>query len=516
MESCDLCVIGAGYAGINALNAATKYLRQGARVVVVARESQWGGQWVDQYDFVRLHQAFALYTAGEREWSIRKTKPWSYLASKKEVLQHFDEIVSANISEKELDLVSLFQYEYKGSYVIEDGKVHLEVSSLLKEEMPGAAFPPPVKIIADRMIVAQGVNIPQKLPLYFPTLSESVHSLCPADILSPKWHPIMKYSQDADKPIWIIGSGKTAMDIICLLSKREPSWRSRLRCIAGRGTWFMNREMVDNPVDANGNLLPVYILEMCAKFNGDNAREVYQELSAKGFFHSYVADAQNFVAGIASKEEIEMCKAVLPPASDRVLKCHLMDLEESAEGELRMKLRSLDGETVEYRPLERGSFIVNCTDNVREGQLDIQPIVSDDGLVLTTQNPLRHSGLSAHLQTHAWYLGLLEGVWQQYIVNPPWNYHQKDTFMLQGIVGHNTRLISAVLPKEILAETKGLGHPPGLPPPTAEWLARVRECTALIAERHATMEKARYTNRVFLSMGKKKEVLGGNIGGNPS
>ena len=71
-----------------------------------------------------------------------------------------------------------------------------------------------------------------------------------------------------------------------------------------------------------------------------------------------------------------------------------------------------------------------------------------------TQNPLRHSGLSAHMQTHAWYLGLLDGVWQQYIVNPPWNYHQKDTFMLQGIVGYNTRLISAVLPKEILAQTK--------------------------------------------------------------
>ena len=34
------------------------------------------------------------------------------------------------------------------------------------------------------------------------------------------------------------------------------------------------------------------------------------------------------------------------------------------------------------------------------------------------------------------------------------NYHQKDTFMLQGIVGYNTRLISAVLPKEILAQTK--------------------------------------------------------------
>ena len=239
---------------------------------------------------------------------------------------------------------------------------------------------------------------------------------------------------------------------------------------------------------------------------------MYQALAAKGFFHSFVADAQNFVAGIASKDEIETCKAALTPAGERVLKCHLMDVEESAEAGLRMKLRALDGHTVEYRPLERGSFIINCTDNVLEGQLDVQPIVKDDGLVLIPQNPLRHSGLSAHLQTHAWYLGLLDGVWQEFIVNPSWNYDQKDTFMLQGIVGHNTRLISAVLPKEILGETKALAHPPGLPPPTPEWLARVKECTALIAKRHETMDKARYTDRVPQSTREKKLVLGGNIG----
>jgi hypothetical protein len=69
-----------------------------------------------------------------------------------------------------------------------------------------------------------------------------------------------------------------------------------------------------------------------------------------------------------------------------------------------------------------------------------------------------------------------------------------------------------VLPKEILGETKALAHPPGLPPPTPEWLARVKECTALIAKRHETMDKARYTDRVPLSTREKKLVLGGNIG----
>ena len=127
MEACELCIIGAGYAGVNALNAATKYLPKGARVVVVAQQSGWGGQWVDQYDFVRLHQAFPLYTAGEREWSISGKRPWSYLASKKEILQHFEDIAQACVSEQELELVTLFQYEFKG-HSVADGKVQLLVA----------------------------------------------------------------------------------------------------------------------------------------------------------------------------------------------------------------------------------------------------------------------------------------------------------------------------------------------------------------------------------------------------
>jgi monoamine oxidase len=33
---CELCIVGAGYAALNGLNAAAKYLNKGARVVVSA------------------------------------------------------------------------------------------------------------------------------------------------------------------------------------------------------------------------------------------------------------------------------------------------------------------------------------------------------------------------------------------------------------------------------------------------------------------------------------------------
>lgn len=48
-ERCDLAIVGAGYAAINALNAASKYMQPGQTVVVVDRGHRWGGQWPHQY-----------------------------------------------------------------------------------------------------------------------------------------------------------------------------------------------------------------------------------------------------------------------------------------------------------------------------------------------------------------------------------------------------------------------------------------------------------------------------------
>ena len=70
-----------------------------------------------------------------------------------------------------------------------------------------------------------------------------IHSLSPADVLTPKWNALMRYGAAADAPIYVIGSGKTAMDVIVHLSRREGGMASRLHCVAGRGTYFMNRDL---------------------------------------------------------------------------------------------------------------------------------------------------------------------------------------------------------------------------------------------------------------------------------
>lgn len=88
IERCDLCIVGAGIAGLNALFVASRYLSRDQRVILVDRRHRVGGMWVDTYPYVRLHQPHGLFTAGNIKWTLGRER--SYLATKPEVLDHFD------------------------------------------------------------------------------------------------------------------------------------------------------------------------------------------------------------------------------------------------------------------------------------------------------------------------------------------------------------------------------------------------------------------------------------------
>jgi len=82
----DLCVVGAGYAGLNALFVASRYLPVTARVLVLDKHQQAGGMWNDAYSYVRLHQPYRLFTTGNIAWTLGRER--SYLATRGEVAAH--------------------------------------------------------------------------------------------------------------------------------------------------------------------------------------------------------------------------------------------------------------------------------------------------------------------------------------------------------------------------------------------------------------------------------------------
>lgn len=124
-EDCTLCILGAGYAGVGALAAASENLKAGDRVVIIDRRREWGGNWNDQYSFVRLHQPHRLFTAGPFAWKLNK--PRDYLASRKEVLSSFEDI--ANQVGKKLQLECLFYHEFD-SYAEENDAVLVKAHSV--------------------------------------------------------------------------------------------------------------------------------------------------------------------------------------------------------------------------------------------------------------------------------------------------------------------------------------------------------------------------------------------------
>ena len=356
-----MVLAGAGYAAINAFNAASKYMEPGQRVVVVDRGYRWGGHWPDQYSFVRLHQGFRSYTAGERKWSI--DRPDSHLASKDEILMHFDEVVAKVVAETGIELVECFGFEYQNDYRVEHGKVCFTAHALID----GAAN---VEVTADRMISGRGFDLHTKQPLSFNTNVDSrFHSLVPPDLGSGHVMAQIRYPSSTPGLIVVIGSGKTAMDCMIKLAELGESVTNRMRCISGRGTWFACREVFGSPSGGQ------HMLSMIDKFNGQNGKQVLREMADVGFLHSAMPDPSSFQVGVCSQWEVELVRKVLTPIEERVHQAYLTDIsvDPHSDGTILhllpvssdTSMDTLNGSVADGQlvtmPLPAGSFIVNCT-----------------------------------------------------------------------------------------------------------------------------------------------------------
>lgn len=215
VERCDLCIVGAGIAGLNALFVASRYLSRDQKVVLVDRRERVGGMWVDTYPYVRLHQPHGLFTAGNIEWILGKER--SYLASKPEVLDHFDhclEVIKQRVRVNEFFGWSLVSDEES------DGVVRIACKSLDGHS---------VLIEAKRLIKAYGFRIVPNDPLE--VSSARVRSVSP-DFCDMRGDEM----RASDTPVWIIGSGKTAMDTAHTLITEYPGREVNL--VAGSGTFF--------------------------------------------------------------------------------------------------------------------------------------------------------------------------------------------------------------------------------------------------------------------------------------
>lgn len=353
-HSCDVCVIGAGIAGLNALFVASRYMSRNQRIILVDRHPQAGGMWVDTYPYVRLHQPHPLFTAGDIKWTIGKER--SYLATRSEVLEHCAHCV--RVIEERVQVEEYFGCDYQ-SHEETDGGVRVTCTG------PDGA---PLVIMAAKLIKAFGTNVAPLDPLS--VSSGRVRSVSPnyCDVRSDD-------IARSDTPVWIIGGGKTAMDTASALIASCPGREVNL--VAGPGTVFLNRDRVMPPGARRwwGGIMPNRLfIDLARRFDGTNESEVQEWLLATAGL-SATPQASNFFAGLLSETEHETIRAGL----NTVVMDHLQDAVDS-NGAVELRFRS--GATA-TTPTD--SWIVNCTGYLLHTDTPYEPYVSPNGSVLSIQ-----------------------------------------------------------------------------------------------------------------------------------
>ena len=386
-EIYDLIVVGAGIAGLNALNAATDYLPEGAQVLLLDQKEAAGGMWNTAYDYVRLHQPHPMFTVGDMKWDWRK--PSDYLAARDEVRDHL--VASLDQIDQSVALTTAFGHTVTHCEEITTDQGPLaEISYHLNGTKKNTKT-----VRAKRAIYASGLDYALAEPLKLS--SQNIVSIIPQDLYSTlNAHP--------GAPVYVVGGGKTGMDTILATLAADP--KRQVTLISGRGTNFINRtKYIPTGLKrwTSGELASRIFRDIALQFDGDNEDHTVAHLRT---VYSTDPHTENgvFLYGLQSEEEYERVKNSLKETHQD----YLMDVVDSSCGP-KMKLR--DGANAE---IPRGSIIVNCTGSFfrSEKWAGPSPLVSQNDCILSI-NPRNAfhflTSVSGFFATHLLYRGLLRG-----------------------------------------------------------------------------------------------------------
>ncbi|MGR8920580.1 MAG: potassium transporter [Gammaproteobacteria bacterium] len=355
-ETFSLCVVGAGIAGLNALYVASEYLGPTDRVLLVDAGDGFGGMWNATYPYVRLHQPHPMFTTGDVRWDI--PEPPGHLATREEILAHFRRCV--DVIRSRVTLVERYGYRYATHAEDATG-----VTTRFAAVRDGQS---PLTVRSPRLIKAFGFDVPTVAPLAL--ASTAVRSLSPH---SPELFGAEMDRDDA--PLVVVGGGKTGMDTAHALIRRYPGRAVDL--VVGRGTIFLNRNHFF-PSGLRrwlgGTTSLEFALDIALRFDGGNEAEVL-DYFRRNHTVQLGEHFTQYVFGVMSEEENRDIGA----GARSVLNEYLADVVDGDGGPV-MRFRS-----GQERPLEAGSWLVNCTGYVMREPSPYEPYLSAGGNVLSVQ-----------------------------------------------------------------------------------------------------------------------------------
>jgi Pyridine nucleotide-disulphide oxidoreductase len=426
VESADVCIVGAGLAGLNALFVASQYLSRDQKVILVDRRQRAGGMWGDTYPYVRLHQPHGTFTVGNIKWTLGKDR--SYLATKGEVLDHFEYCL--NVMRQRVHVDEFFGWTLES---------HDEVDGIVWSTCRSSDGQLLV-VGAKRLIKAYGLRVLPNDPLEIS--SRRVLSVSP-DFCDMR----LDQMRTSEAPVWVIGGGKTAMDTADALITEYPGREVNL--VAGSGTFFISRDRF-YPAGArrwwSGKLASSLAVEAARRFDGTNETDVANW--ARANYGTWLTpNTGNFLLGVLSESENKTIAAGL----NEVIMDYLVDAVDR-DGATDLLFRS--GHTKQIQP---GSWIVNCTGYVMRGSHPYEPYVSDSGAVVSIhpRSATMHlTSFMAYFLTHLLFLGNIRDVrlYELDIEDLRRKSIEALPYTILSLAQYNLSLISDVVPIKALLD----------------------------------------------------------------
>ena len=424
-ETCEVCIVGAGITGLNALVVASGYLSSTDTAVLVDSRPRVGGMWVDTYDYVRLHQPHPVFTAGDIPWTGQSDP--SHLATKPEVLAHLKRCL--DIAKQQVAVEERFGWEYV-SHEEHADVVHVTLRSPAGETR---------LLRAKRLIKAFGHQVQPAAPLV--TTSRNVRSTTPEtlDVLGEDLRA-------DDAPVWIVGSGKTAMDTALQLLAAFPG--REVSMAAGPGTFFARRDTFF-PRGArrwwSGTPINTMIRQTARRYDGTNEDDVSAWFRAT-YGVGPTADAKDFLGAYLSDTECAAIEAGL----------HTVEPEyfaDAVDGDAGTELVFRSGRT---RAVPRGTWVVNCTGALLRNPSPYEPFVSPGGRTLSIQMRSSATGIvssfAGYYLAHLMFTDQLRsaGLYELDVVDLHAKAKPVVYYAAANLAMHNLGLISEILPNKVL------------------------------------------------------------------
>lgn len=427
IQTCDVCIVGAGIAGLNALFSASRYLSRDQKVILIDRRGRLGGMWVDVYSYVRLHQPHPMFTAGNIAWTLGKDR--GYLATKGEVLDHFQHCV--DVIRERVQVDEYFGWEFESEE---------EANGIVRVRCR-AADGRTLVVETKRLFKAYGLGATPNDPLEIS--SKRVHSVSP-DYCDVRAGEI----SESDAPVWIIGGGKTGMDTAHALITAYPGREVNL--VAGRGTFFSSRDNL-LPTGARrwwkGTTLSSVAAEMSRRFDGTNEAEV-RAWYRNNYGTFLTPQADNFLLGVLSEAENRTISAGL---NDLVMDYFVDAVDRNGTTELVFRSGSI-------KTIQPDSWLVNCTGYVGlNDENPYEPYVSPSGAVVSINMRSAVLHLPAFMGYFLGHLLYLDKLSEVPLYEVDWQKlrHKAPTalpYVLFALVQHNLSLIYDNVPSRVFNE----------------------------------------------------------------